>query len=116
MAYTGTAVQRMNNKIADYVRMITDNVKIFGKIQTFYKAVYHKRPDGQSQQRIQTGLNVKDKETCDRDQDIGCKQGMTNIKAGVFFQDHGNNVRSATGRTNIKKNGRSKCGKCDRKA
>ena len=97
----GAPVQFVGQKIADRFRMIADNVEIFGKIETFDEGVDHKGTDRKSKERIQPGFDIEDKTSGDGDQNIGDKECFSDIKTGIFFQDHCDNVGAAAGRSDV---------------
>ena len=116
LADCGAPVQFMGQKITDRFRVVADNVEILGKVETFDERVDHKRTDRKPEERIKPSFDIEDKTSGDRDQNIGDEKRPANIKTGIFFQDHCNDVGAAAGRSDIKQNCGTKRRKCDRKA
>ena len=69
----------------------------------------------QDQGKIKTCLNVEHEAACNRDHDICHEKCLADIKTAVFLEDHRNDIRTAAGRTDVKKDRRTKCRKCDGK-
>src|SRR5699024_7867019 len=78
--------------------------------------VDHKGADRESEYRVEPGLDIKDEKADERDQRIGDHQGASDIKAGIFFQDHGNDIGSAAGSADVEQDGGSERRKRDGKA
>ena len=77
----------MDDIIADRFRITADNVEIFGKVQTFNKAVYKEGTDDQSETGIKSCFYVEDKETCNGDRNVGANQCTSDVNTCKFLQD-----------------------------
>ena len=111
-----TSVQLMNEEIADVIRIVADNIEIFGKVETFDEVVDHERADRKTKERIKTCLNVENEAACNSDQDICHEKCLADIKTAVFLEDHCHDISTAAGRTDVKKDRRAECRKRNGKA
>ena len=109
--YSGASVKVVLDKAADRFRITADYIEIFGQVQTLDKSVYHGRADGKSQEGVESGLDTEDETACQGDEEIGDKKCFPDVNAGIFLQDHGDDVCTAAGRADIEKN----CGSQSRK-
>lgn len=96
-----TAVELMHDKITDRFRIVADNIEIFAQVKTLNDVVDHQRTDRKTEERIKTGLNVKDKTSCDRDRKVGQQKRPSDIKIRIFFQNCSDDICSATGSADI---------------
>lgn len=108
-------MQFIVDEVTDGLGGAADHIKVFGQVQTLDKSVHHGRADGKSQEGVESGLDAKDEAACQGDKEIGGQKGFSDIYAGIFLQDHGDNVCTAAGRTDIKEDcgsqGRERDGK-----
>ena len=77
----------MDDIITDRFRVTADNVEIFGKVQTFDKAVYKEGTDDQSETGIKSCFYVEDKETRNGDRNVGANQCTSDVNTCKFLQD-----------------------------
>ena len=105
MADAGAAPQSVNDEVADRLRVVAHDIKVFGQVKALDKSIDHERADRQAEKRIQSGLYIKYKESCPCDQRVRYEQGAPDIKAGIFLQDHGNDIRASAGSPDIKEDG-----------
>ena len=108
----GTPFQFIMDEIADGIRFVADDREVFAKVDILDDTVDDKGFCHKAGKGEKSGGGIKDETGCHSDQKIHHKQGRTDIEAGIFFQDHGQDIRTAAGSTDIKKNG-STCIKCD---
>lgn len=101
-AYGGTAAKCMDDEVTDWLRCIADYIKIFRKVKAFNKVIDHERANCKAEEGIQPCFNVKHKAARHSNQDISYEKCAADIKAGILFQDHGNDIGTSAGRTNIK--------------
>ena len=91
-----------------------DDEEILSPVERLNDAVHQYRLEDQTQDGEQAGLHVEDEEGGGGDEHVGEKQRPAHIKAGVLFEDHGDDVGAAGRGVDVKENGRAKGGKDDR--
>ena len=72
--YRRAAVQMIRDKIADRLRIVTDNCKVFAQVDTLYHIVHHKRFCQKTAERTQTRLRVEHQTGRNDDSEINQKQ------------------------------------------
>ena len=107
MTDAGAPVQCVDNEVTDVFRLIAYNIKIFGQVETLDKCIDHKGADCQAEKRVQSGFNVKHEKPGSGDHYVREEQSAPDIKAGIFLQDHGNDIRAAAGCSDVKEDGRA---------
>lgn len=110
-----TAAQFVDDERADRIWFVADNIEVFGQIKTFNEVVHHERTDGQSEYRVESRLDIEDEKPGGCDQCIGEYERTSDIKAGIFLQDHGDDVCSSAGRADIEQQRGAKCRQRDGK-
>jgi len=103
------------DEIADGIRFVADDREVFAKVDILDDTVDDKGFCHKAGKGEKSGGGIKDETGCHSDQKIHHKQGRTDIEAGIFFQDHGQDIRTAAGSTDIKKNGSTQRRKKDGK-
>ena len=101
----GTPFQFIMDEIADGIRLVTDDREILTEVDVLNDAVDNEGFRHQAGEREKTGRGVKDETGGHGDEKIHHEKGGTDVEAGIFLQDHGQNIRTAAGSTDIKKNG-----------
>ena len=85
MINCSTAVQGVDNIIADGLRVVTDNGKIFSEVDIFDNTVNNQRFRQKSTKGEESRLGIKDKAGCQNDAYVHQKQGGTDIQFCVLF-------------------------------
>ena len=94
MTDAGAPVQCVDNEVTDVFRLIAYNIKIFGQVETLDKCIDHKGADCQAEKRVQSGFNVKHENPAPVITTSERSRAPPDIKAGIFLQDHGNDIRA----------------------
>lgn len=110
-----TVIEFFGDKITDWLRMIAHDRKKFVQLHAFDGFVDNQCFCHQAKNRTKSGQNIKDKEREDDDDQITEQKSSGNVHRGVFFDDHGDDVRSAAGSILKKEQGSGDRRKQDRK-
>lgn len=106
-------VKLLHNIIADWFRIIADDVEGLAQVDAFDDVIHHKGFHQQTQYGVKSCLDAEGKESGEDDQTVCHQQGIADVDAGVFFQDHGDDIGAAGGSADIEQDGGCKAGDCD---
>ena len=101
----GASVQGVVDEIADGIRLVTDDREIFTEVDVLNDAVDNEGFRHQAGEREKTGRGVKDETGGHGDEKVHHEKGGTDVEAGIFLQDHGQNIRTAAGSADVKEDG-----------
>ena len=108
-------IKGMKKHLFKYNWKILFRCKKFVQLHAFDGFVDNQCFCHQAKNRTKSGQNIKDKEREDDDDQITEQKSSGNVHRGVFFDDHGDDVRSAAGSILKKEQGSGDRRKQDRK-
>ena len=110
------AVQVFHNKLADGVLVVADDQDRLAHLDALQHLVDDQRLDRQTHKGVQRRVQVKHKARRHDHEQVGQKQRRRNVvQVGVFFNDQGDDIGAATGRTYVEKQRRCDGGQRDGK-
>ena len=89
------AVELLMNKITDRFGVIADDGEIFAQVNALNRVVNYQRFGHKAEHRKKTGLCAKDEKGKRNDGEIDNKKRESDVDAGIFFQNHRNDVGAA---------------------
>lgn len=115
VVYGGAAVQVFHDKVADRLRICTDDREVLAQVDVLDYAVDNEGLCHQTAEGEQTGLRAEDEAGSDGDEQIHDEQGSADVDAGILFEDHCQDVGTAAGCTDVKQDRSADCGQDDGK-
>ena len=101
------AHQLAHDEITDGIFVVTDDEDGLAHLDPLQHGVDDQRFHGQTHERIQCRVQVKDEAGRHHHEQVGEEKGYGDaVDVGVFFHDEGNDVRAARGSTYIEEQGR----------
>ena len=102
-----TAVQLVDDEVADGLRVLTHDVEALAEVHILDDVVHHHRLGHQTHDGEQTGGGAVHCKREAHSRHIRCHQGRTDVHAGVLFQNHGDDIRSARGCVDVEQDRRT---------